>query len=89
MTDGYISGIQTDPLGAITFTPSAALGSSSTYFADNFGYPRYNPSVVRFCGCWTNGSLAGVGCRGAYDAVSYSGRNLGARLEFHPPEVVV
>jgi hypothetical protein len=89
MTDGYISGIQTDPLGAITFTPSAALGSSSTYFADYFGYPRYNPSVVRFGGGWDSGSGAGVGCRIAGNAASLSFRKVGARLEFHPPEVVV
>lgn len=88
LTDGYISGIQTDMLGAITFTPSASTGSSSTYFADNFAYPRYNPSVVRFGGYWSDGSFAGVGCRGAYSAVSDSRRNVGARLVFHPPEVV-
>lgn len=81
---GYINGIQSDELGAITFTPSTVSGSSSTYLCDYFWYPRYNPSVVRFGGGWTDGSSAGVGCRSSYDAPSYSYRSVGARLEFHP-----
>ena len=82
--DGYINGIQSEELGALAFIPSANAGSSSTYLCDKFYYPRYNPSVVLFGGLWRGGLTAGVGCRYAYDAPSYSGRSVGARLEFLP-----
>jgi hypothetical protein len=82
--DGYINGIQSDELGALAFIPSANSGSSSTYLCDQFYYPRYNPSIVRFGGVWYNGLAAGVGCRSADSATSLSSRNIGARLEFLP-----
>ncbi len=84
LSDGYISGIQTDQYGALTFTPAATVVSSTTYYADYFSYPRANPSVVLFGGAWDYGAIAGVGCRYASYAPSYSFRSLGARLEFHP-----
>ena len=82
--DGYINGIQSEELGALAFIPSANAGSSSTYLCDQFYSPRYNPSVVLFGGDWRRGLEAGVGCRSAYDAPSYSDRYVGARLEFLP-----
>ncbi len=82
--DGYINGIQSEELGALAFIPSANAGSSSTYLCDLFYYPRYNPSVVRFGGGWGDGLAAGVGCRAALSAISFSARDAGARLEFLP-----
>jgi hypothetical protein len=82
--DGYISGIQSEELGALAFIPSASAGSSSTYLCDYFGYPRYSPTIVRFGGPWYDGLLAGVGCRSAKNAPSASFRDIGARLEFLP-----
>lgn len=82
--DGYIDGIQSDELGALSFVPSSNSGSSSKYLCDMFSYPRYNPSVVLFGGRWANGLDAGVGCRHAANAVSHSNRYFGARLEFLP-----
>jgi hypothetical protein len=84
IVDGYISGIQTDAYGAITFTPSSAVGSSSTYLCDYYTYPRSSPSVVLFGGGWYTGSYAGVGCRSANNAPSFSIRTVGARLKFKP-----
>jgi len=82
--DGYIDGIQSDELGALSFVPSSNSGSSSTYLCDLFSYPRYNPSIVLFGGYWTQGLSAGVGCRSANAAPSLSFRTVGARLEFLP-----
>jgi hypothetical protein len=82
--DGYIDGIQSDELGALSFVPSSNSGSSSTYLCDQFSYPRYNPSVVRFGGDWASGLTAGVGGWNATSAPSHSGRTIGARLEFLP-----
>lgn len=82
--DGYINGIQSEELGALAFIPSANAGSSSTYLCDLFYYPRYSPSVVRFGGGWGDGLAAGVGCRAALSAISFSARDAGARLEFLP-----
>lgn len=86
---GYIDGIQSDELGALSFVPSSNSGSSSTYLCDQFSYPHYNPSVVRFGGDWKGGLDAGVGCRVAAAAPSGSNRAVGARLEFIPQEGVV
>jgi hypothetical protein len=82
--DGYIDGIQSDELGALSFVPSSNSGSSSTYLCDQFYYPRYNPSVVLFGGRWASGLVAGVGCRAADSAPSGSYRTAGARFEFLP-----
>lgn len=82
--DGYIDGIQSDELGALSFVPSSNSGSSSTYLCDQFYYPGYNPSIVLFGGSWYYGLRAGVGCRSAPYSPSISGRDIGARLEFLP-----
>ena len=82
--DGYISGIQSDELGALSFIPSADAGTSSYYLCDMFYYPRYSPSCVLFGGSWSYGLAAGVGCRTASYDPSGSGRTVGARLEFLP-----
>lgn len=82
--DGYIDGIQSDELGALSFVPSSNSGSSSTYLCDLFNYPRYNPSIVLFGSYWPHGLAAGVGCRSANAAPSLSFRTVGARLEFLP-----
>jgi hypothetical protein len=79
--DGYINGIQSGELGALSFVPSANAGSSSTYLCDQFYYPRYNPSIVLFSGIWSSGSAAGPGYRIASCAPSFSSRAIGARLE--------
>lgn len=84
LTDGYINGIQSEELGALSFIPSADTGSSSTYLCDQFWYPRNNPSIVLRGGGWTDGSDAGVGCRHSNCAPSFSVRTVGARLEFLP-----
>jgi len=80
--DGYINGIQSEELGALSFIPSVDAGSSSTYLCDQFYYPRYSPSIVLFGGVWSYGLSTGVGCRHAYYAPSSSIRTIGARLEF-------
>jgi len=83
-TDGYISGIQSDEMGALAFIQSQAAGSSSSYLCDTFYYPRYNPSIVRSGGAWSSGRTAGVGCLYANSDPSDSARTFGARLEFLP-----
>lgn len=83
-TDGYINGIQSDELGALSFVPSSNSGSSSTYLCDQFSYPRYDPSIVLSSGYWISDLDAGVGCRTANSAPSTSYRTIGARLEFLP-----
>jgi hypothetical protein len=82
--DGYISGFLAGDLENLAFLPGAAAGSSSTYACDYWWYPRNNPSILLAGGCWCNGAYPGVGCRNATDAVSYSGRSIGARVEFIP-----
>lgn len=79
--DGYINGIQSEELGALSFIPSANTGSNSTYICDYLSYPRYSPSIVLFGGAWYSGSAAGPGCRYAAIPPSSSSRYFGARLE--------
>lgn len=86
LTDGYIGNFQPDKYGAIAYIPATTDASSSTKGCDLFAFPRANPSVVQFGGVWYNGSNAGVSCRVAFNAVSVSARNFGARLVFHPPK---
>jgi len=50
---------------------------------------RYGGSALSFLlagGNWNGGRYAGPGCRYANYAVSASARDLGARVEFRPPE---
>ncbi len=83
-TDGYIGSFQATKYGALSWTPATTDASSSTGACDWFTSPRYDPSVVLFGGSWTRGSTAGVGCRAANCAPSYSYRHVGARLKFVP-----
>jgi hypothetical protein len=82
--DGYINGIQSDELGALSFVPSSNSGTSSTGLCDLFYRPNYSPAIVPFGGDWKSGLKAGVGCRLAYYGPSFSDRSAGARLEFLP-----
>lgn len=84
LTDNYISKFQTDQLGALTFTPLATAGTSSTGACDYWYYPRNNPSILCSGGYWADGLAAGVGDRFARSAPSASYRFIGARLEFRP-----
>jgi len=84
LADGYISGINSNPEGALAFIPSADVGSSSTYQCDYFYHPANNPSIVFSGGFWNSGLTAGVGYRYANYAPSFSNRVIGARLEFLP-----
>jgi len=82
--DGYISGIQSDEIGALAFIPSAVAGSSSTYICDKFVYPRSNPSPVRFGGNWDDNTEAGIAARYANDTVLANAWTIGARIEYLP-----
>ena len=86
LTDGYISSVMRDPLGAITWMSktSGDVNSGNTKgLCDCWYYPRNSPSVVLSSGLWSDGLLAGVGTRFASYAPSASYRLIGARLEYN------
>lgn len=83
-TSGYISGIQSDEMGALAFVPSQTSGSSSTFICDYLYAVTQNPSIVLSGGTWYGGLAAGVGCRLANNTPSNSARSIGARLVFLP-----
>lgn len=84
VADGYISGLQSNEMGALVFIPSADTGSSSTYLCDYFYLPTTNPGIVFSGGAWFHGLVAGVGTRAASRVPSYSDQTIGVRLEFLP-----
>ncbi|HEY3389616.1 MAG TPA: hypothetical protein VGK38_08605 [Prolixibacteraceae bacterium] len=88
LVDGYYSKIMTDPLGSLLNIPSVAgdaNSASNKAYCDYWYKPTANPSVLLSGGHWINGLNAGVGFRTAYNAPSYSHRNIGARLQYIPP----
>ena len=89
-TSGYISDFESEALLKNMFVPSAISGTSSTRACD-FHWTHYpgRTNILLLGGGWYGGSLAGVGFRDSYNAVSSSARIIGARLEFIPQEGVV
>ncbi len=84
-TSGYISGLLHTDLAGVAFLPSAAAGSDSSYLCD-YWYAPTGDRILLAGGGWNVGRSAGPGCRSATNAVSYSARTSGARVEFRPPE---
>ncbi len=84
-TSGYISGLLEDELGGMAVMPAAVNGSNSTYLCDYWVTPTGN-RILLAGGHWNEGRIAGPGYRRARDAVSHSGRYVGARVEFRQPE---
>lgn len=83
-TTGFISNIHSGPLGALTFTPTAVAGTSSTYVCDQFVPAVADPSLVRVGGAWFDESNAGPNCKNAGMPVSSAVVNTGARIEYIP-----
>jgi hypothetical protein len=84
-TSGYISGLLHTDLAGVAFLPSAAAGSDSSYLCD-YWYAPTGDRILLAGGLWSDGRIAGPGCRLATSTVSTSYRSLGARVEFRPPE---
>ncbi len=84
LTDNYVSKIQTDELGALTFSPLQVSGTSTTGLCDYYYHSEINPAIVLSGGHWSSGLSAGVGARYARSAPSTSYQSLGARLEYRP-----
>lgn len=85
LTNGYITGIQTDELGALTFMPSNVSGGSSlTYLCDQFLGPGYDPSTVVFGGSYAKGTAAGVSYRSATLHTGWDDATVGCRIEYIP-----
>lgn len=80
---GYISGIQTETAGALAFIPSAAAGSGSTYFCDQFVTPSSAVTVMRVGGRYSDVGGAGISKMVA-DGVSSSANYIGCRFEYLP-----
>lgn len=80
--DGYISGLQTDEMGALAFIPAADAGSSSTYTCDYYYKPTASPSCVRGSAHWFAASNAGPAYRSAAYASTGSGASAGCRIEY-------
>lgn len=89
LVDAYYSKVMTDPLGSLLNIPAVAgdvnSGSSKAYCGQWY-YPRNSPSIMFSGGGWTGGLSAGVGCRAAIYAPSYSYRSVGARLKYIPQQ---
>ncbi len=86
MVDGSISALLQGDLEGPAFVPAAVAGSTATYLCDNWWYPRRANCVLRAGGCWYQARAAGPCCRNAANSVSAIGRDVGARVEFRPPE---
>jgi len=85
LTDNYISKIQTDELGALTFSPLQVSGTSTTGLCDFYNHSILNPALVFSGGPWYGGLVAaGIGDWYANGAPSGSGRDIGARLVYIP-----
>ena len=85
LTNGYISTVQRDKLGAITFMPATAgdtASGSDKGYCDYAYAPGYNPSIMFSGSYWNNSLIAGVGCRLSTYAPSRSDRYTGARLKY-------
>ena len=86
--NGFVSGLLEDELGGMAFMPSAVGGSSSTYLCDYWYGPPGDNRILLAGGYWNYGRSAGPGFRIASNAVSYSNRGDGARVEFRPSQGV-
>jgi hypothetical protein len=83
-SDGYWGKSLNEAAAKWLLLPSDVTGSSVTKRCDYYYYPRYVSGVLLVGGSWDYGAVAGVGCRYARYAASYSGRVIGGRLEFLP-----
>lgn len=87
LSNGYISTIQLDELGAILFLPRAVSASNITNFCDIFYCSVVNPNTIATSGFWNSGLSGGIGYRNATTTSSSSGNITGARLKYIPPIV--
>lgn len=92
--DGYISTVQRDKFGAITFLPSTygnTGSSSATSYCDTYSPATHNPSIMLSSGYWGIGypsigvqNAAGIGYKYATLSPTGSYRYIGARLKYIP-----
>ena len=82
-SSSYISQIGMDNSKAWAMMPSAASGSSSTYYCDGV-WSSTNWRVFKHGGKWTNGPLAGLFASAVANASSYANTNTGSRLLYLP-----
>ena len=87
-TDGYISGLLHTDLAGVAFLPSAAAGADNAYLADYWYACNANGNILLAGGRWYVARNAGPGYRNAAYGPAASGRYVGARLEFRPPQGV-
>ncbi|MFA5401501.1 MAG: hypothetical protein WC359_13710 [Dehalococcoidia bacterium] len=81
--DGYISNIVYEDLLKYTFIAGAVAGSSGTYLCDYWYSHRTGAiNILLAGGSWSDGVIAGVGCRHSADGAANTYRTIGARLEF-------
>lgn len=80
---GYPSALGVKPAGPYpVFIPTAAAGSSSTYVPDRWGFSASSPFLY-VGGSYFQSLDRGLFCV-YYDAASYSGANIGSRLQKLP-----
>ena len=87
-TSGYISGLLHTDLAGVAFLPSAAAGADNAYLADYWYVCTANGNILLAGGAWADARAAGPGSRSAGHGPAGSGRGVGARLEFRPPQGV-
>lgn len=84
MSSGYWGASIKEAAAKWLLLPADATGSNVQKRCDYYYAPNYNHEVLRVGGAWSTGAYAGVACRVAGYAASYSARNVGGRLEFLP-----
>lgn len=80
----YITGIQSEELGALSLIPSTVVGSSSTYLCDAYQAPTNDPSICLAGGSWSKGSYAGIAYKSFSLSPTFSGAASGCRIEYVP-----
>lgn len=81
--DSYAKGILYEDLSKYLILPNLGGGSDSTYLCDRIYWHKAGQTNTWLAGgYWYGAATAGVGCRLASDAASYSSRARSARAEF-------
>ncbi len=86
LTNGYVSSVQKDKMGAILWIPLTAgdTGSGSiAKFCDQWSYSTNDPAIVISGGTWAAWGGTGIGLRAALPTTR-SSRSVGARLKYIP-----
>ncbi len=84
MSSGYWGASIKEAAAKWLLLPADTTGTNVQKRCDYCNAPNYVPGVLRVGGGWDSGADAGVACRIASGAASYSFRGIGGRLEFLP-----